>query len=154
VEHDAQALVALGLGRQAELRAGRLDALLGAADALGHRRLGHEERAGDLGRRQAADSAQCQRDLRRRRQRRVTAHEQQRQRVVGVRRGALLARRERRGALAVAPGLLAAPAVGQPPGRDREQPARRVLGTPSAGHWTAAAISASWTASSQASKRP
>ena len=56
--------------------------LLGAADALRHRRFGHQERAGDLGRGQAADGAQRQRDGRRARQRRMAAHEQQDQRVV------------------------------------------------------------------------
>jgi hypothetical protein len=37
--------------------------LLGAADALGHGRLGQQERAGDLGRGEPADRAQRQREL-------------------------------------------------------------------------------------------
>ena len=51
--------------------------LLGAADPLRHRRFGHEERVGDLGGRQAADRAQRERDRRRARERRMTAHEEQ-----------------------------------------------------------------------------
>ena len=46
------------------------------ADALRHRRLGHQERVRDLGRREAADGAQRERDRRGRRQRRMAAHEQ------------------------------------------------------------------------------
>ena len=65
-----------------ERHAGRLDPPLGPGDALGHRRLRHQEGAGDLGRGQAADRSQRQRDRRRRGQRRVAAHEQHDQRVV------------------------------------------------------------------------
>jgi hypothetical protein len=75
VEHHAQALGALGLGRRVEAAAGRPDALLGAADALGHGRLGHEEGAGDLCRGQAADGAQGERELRRGRQGGVAAED-------------------------------------------------------------------------------
>ena len=45
MQHDLQTIGALGLGRQLERHRARLDPLLGAADALGHRRLRHEERA-------------------------------------------------------------------------------------------------------------
>ena len=62
VQHGAQALVALLVRRHAERHAGRLDALLRAADPLRHRRFGHEERVGDLGGRETADGAQRQRD--------------------------------------------------------------------------------------------
>jgi hypothetical protein len=53
-----------------------------ADDPLGHRRLGHEERAGDLGRRQAAEQAEGERDARRGRERRVAAGEDQAEAVV------------------------------------------------------------------------
>ena len=39
--------------------------LLGPADPLRHGRLGHQERVGDLGGRQAADGPQRERDRRR-----------------------------------------------------------------------------------------
>jgi hypothetical protein len=42
---------------------GGLDLSLGAREPLGHGRLGHEERAGDLLRRQAAQRPQRERDL-------------------------------------------------------------------------------------------
>jgi hypothetical protein len=50
---------------------------------LAHRRLWHEERAGDLGRRQAADRAQRQCDLGLRSERRVAAGEDQAESFVG-----------------------------------------------------------------------
>ena len=61
------------------------DALLGPPDALGHRRLGHQERPGDLGGRQATDRPQGQRHLGGGRQRGVAAQEQQREGVVAHR---------------------------------------------------------------------
>ncbi len=56
--------------------------LLGPADALRHRRLGHQVRAGDLRRGQTADRAQGERDLRGRGQVRVAAQEEQGEGVV------------------------------------------------------------------------
>ncbi|EYR63204.1 hypothetical protein N866_02295 [Actinotalea ferrariae CF5-4] len=83
VEHQVQdsqhrAHVARGV----EAHAG--DGALRAADALGHGRLGHEVRLGDLPGGQAADGAQRQGDRGRRRERRVGAQEVQ---VQGVVRG-------------------------------------------------------------------
>ena len=60
VQNGAQALGPLVGSRLLEGNAGVLDGLLGPADALGHGRLGHEKRPGDLGRRQAADRTQGQ----------------------------------------------------------------------------------------------
>ncbi len=58
--------------------------LLGPADPLGHRRLGHEERVGDFSRRQTSDGAQRERNGRGRGQRRMATHEKQDQRIVFV----------------------------------------------------------------------
>ena len=80
-------------GRRLEPGPGLGDALLGPADALGHRRLGHEEGRRDLGRGQAAHRPQGQRHLRRRGERRMAAQEQQRQLVVVVAAGVSSARR-------------------------------------------------------------
>ena len=79
----------------------------------------------DLGRRQPADRTQRQGDRRRRRQRRVAAHEQHGQRVVLVRD--LPARRLLQGGdrLPVLAGLLAPPLVDQPPLGRLDQPAAR-----------------------------
>ena len=59
------------------------DLALRADEALRHRRLGDQEGAGDLRRRQAAERAQGERDPRLRRERRVAAGEDQPQAVVG-----------------------------------------------------------------------
>jgi len=87
VQHRAQALGPLLAGGHAERDARRLDPLLRPADALRHRGLGHQVRVGDLGRRQAADRPKRQGDRGRSCQRRVTAHEQQDERVVAIGRG-------------------------------------------------------------------
>ena len=137
VEHDPQALRPLVRRRHGEPGPGGLDGLLGPADALGHRRLRDEERAGDLGGGQAADGPQRQRDLRGRRQRRMAAQEQQRQGVVsaagrsssGAGGDQLVGRRGGGdGLLPAAAGRLAADLVGQPPRGDRDQPAARAVG--------------------------
>ncbi len=65
VQDHAQALRPLVIRRHAELGASRLDARLRPADPLGHGRLGHEERTGDLCRGQATHGAKGERDLRR-----------------------------------------------------------------------------------------
>ena len=136
--------------------------LLRPADPLGHRRLGDEEGAGDLGGRQAADRAQRERDLRRRGQRRVAAQEEQRERVVLVGAGSSLGCRASNASGGVMRGGLLAPrrAVSLRSSSVRRRDAtvtsqpRGFSGTPSSGHCTAAASSASWTASSQASNWP
>ena len=115
---------------------------LGAADALRHRRLRHQERPGDLAGAQPADRPQRQGNLRGPRQRRVTAEQQQRQRVVvlaGVRevscRCQKLAFRRTSGdeLLPVGSSPLAAPMVHQAAPRNSGQPARRVLRQPLVG---------------------
>ena len=100
-------------GGSAERGACRLQALLGPADALGHRCLGHEEGRRDLGRRQAADGAQGQRDRRGRGEGRVAAQEDEGERVV-LARGGLAGARAR---LAAAPGGRPSPRGGGGPSR-------------------------------------
>ena len=123
--------------------------LLRPRDALRHRRLVDEERARDLGRRQAADRAQRQRDRRCRRQRRMAAHEEHGQRVVLVRDVAAPAARCAASALPVSPRA-ARFATGRSAAARRSGSAtpRGLSGTPSRGQCIAAASSASWTASS------
>ena len=75
------------IGRHAERDAGRLDLALRTREALAHRRFRHEERACDLVGGQAAEGAQGERDLRLDRQRRMAAHEDQLEPLVGERRG-------------------------------------------------------------------
>ena len=115
---------------QGEPGAGLADPLLGARDALRHGRLRDQERAGDLGRGEATDGAQRQRDRRGRGQRRVAGHEEHREGVVPLQHVV----RRRLGArgphLSVAPGCVAAVLVDQPPRRRGHQPAERVLGDP------------------------
>ena len=62
------------------------DLAFGADDPLGHRRLGDQERRGDLLGGEARDRAQGQRDLRLLGQRRVAAREDQAKAVIGLRR--------------------------------------------------------------------
>jgi hypothetical protein len=87
-EHRGQAIGQVGVLGHAVRDVCRCDLALGPHEALGHRRLGDEEAARDLGRRQAAERAQRQRDARLHGERRVTAGEDQAQAVVGD--GALL----------------------------------------------------------------
>jgi hypothetical protein len=136
VQHHPQPIGALGLRRHAERDAGGLDALLGTADSLCHRRLGDEERAGDLRRGQTADGAQGERDLGGGRECRMAAQEQKGQGVVvfgpvlvaGCGRERCVGRQLRRD-LVLAPSarLLAAQVIGHPAIRDRDQPAARIL---------------------------
>ena len=136
VEDHAHAVGSLGLGRHLERDAAGPDCLLGAADALRHGGLRHEERVGDLGGREAAHSPQGQRELRGRRENRVAAQEQQRQRIVMLGRPVLVGARRagpvggvqtRDRLFAPAPRPLAAHLVDQPAPRDADQPGVRVL---------------------------
>ena len=106
------------------------DRLLRPADALRHRRLGHEERVRDLGGREAADGA----ERRARAATAATAPDGSRGRATSACRpvAPASARRRRRlvgvdGAervLAATARLVAAQLVGQPARRDRDQPRR------------------------------
>jgi hypothetical protein len=84
VQDHAEAVGPLRLRGRVESDAGAPDALLGAADALGHRGLGNQEGVRDLSRRQPADRTQRECELRRHGERGVAAEEQQRERVVPV----------------------------------------------------------------------
>ena len=134
LQHGAEPLCLFGLGH-AEAGPGGGDLLFRAADALGHGRLGHEERAGDLRGAQPTDGPQRQRHLRWWGQRGVAAQEQQRQAVIGGSRIGDVGRRSQLrggfpggcGRLAPAAGGVAAPLVGQPPRRDGDQPAARAV---------------------------
>ena len=64
VQNAVEAFRALSIAWKPERFTGRLDTLLRAADALRHRRFGHEKRVGDLGSRQPTDRAQRERDRR------------------------------------------------------------------------------------------
>ena len=82
-EHRREPVRQQVVGRHPERDAGGLDLLLRPHEPLRHRRLGHQERAGDLGRGQAAERPQRQRDLRLRGERRVAAREDELEPLVG-----------------------------------------------------------------------
>ena len=151
VQDGAEPLAALVPGGHAEGHARRLDPLLGAADPLRHRRLGHQERVRDLGGGQSADRSQRQGNGRRASERGMTAHEEQDQRVVLIhligprRRRSLSEIGERRCVrrwrdlqigrrlrddqrLATAAREIGADVVGHAPRGDVNQPAARVVG--------------------------
>ncbi len=81
-EHGTRALRQQVRRRNAVRDAGVADLVLGPHQSLRHGRLGHEERACDLGSRQPGERAQRERDLRLDRQRRMAAREDQPQAVV------------------------------------------------------------------------
>ena len=81
-QHAAQAVGQLLVGRHPVRDVRVRDLALGAHDPLAHRRLGDQERAGDLARRHAAERPQRERHARRHVQRRVAAGEDQPQPVV------------------------------------------------------------------------
>ena len=85
-EHGGEPVGQQVIGRHPEGDPGRGDLALRPHEPLGHRRLGHEEGAGDLGRLQAAERPQRQRDLRVDRERRVTAGEDELEPLVGEHR--------------------------------------------------------------------
>ena len=114
--------------RHPEPLAARADARLRPRDALGDRRLGHEQGAGDLGGREPADGAEGERDLRGPAERRVAAEEEQRERVVDRRD------RRRRGfeldgeRLAAAARDIRPHLVDVAPRRDPHEPRARAVG--------------------------
>src|ERR671922_612913 len=71
--------------RHADRDRGLADLALGADEPLRERWLGEQERTRDLGRLQAADEPERERDLRLRRERRVAAREDEAQPLVGDR---------------------------------------------------------------------
>jgi len=124
------------VGRDPERDSRSPDLLLRPHEPLRHRRLRHEERAGDLVRREAAEGSQGQRDLRLGRQCRVTAREDQAQplvrdrlvllhRLLHVKRGEQLR--------LAAQVLLAANAIDRAVAGGRQQPRAGVLGRAVAG---------------------
>ena len=136
-QHRPQPARQLGVARHAVRDLGVADLLLRAHEALGHRRLGNEERPGDVRRLEPAEQPQRERDLRARGERRVTAGEDEAEPVVfhvAHRLGRLVAFVEQRGlGVAVMAGCLTAQAVdgavagggGDPAARVRRQPGRR-----------------------------
>ena len=152
-EHRAQPLGQQVVGRDAERDARVADLLLCAHEPLRHRRLGDEERVRDLGRRQAGDLAQRQRDPRLGRERGMAAGEDEREPVVGDRAHVVLLGRkglEPRQQLGLAgERLLAAQPVDRTVARGRDDPrARASTGVPSRGQRSSAVVKASCTASS------
>ena len=99
---------------------------LGAADPLRHRRLGDVEGVGDLEGGEAADGAQGQRHLGRRREVGVAAAEEQKEGVVARLGDGGRRRLGIRHLLTAITGGLAAAGVDEPPGGDRGQPRLRV----------------------------
>jgi len=86
MQHQSQPFGTL-IGRwERERLAGSLDRRFGAADPLGHGRLGDQERGSDLAGGQAADRPEGERDRRGWREGRVAAQEHEDQRVVPPRR--------------------------------------------------------------------
>ena len=140
---------------------GHADLRLRPHQPLGHGRLGHQEGAGDLGRRQAGHQAQRQRDAGLGRERRVAAGEDQLETVVGhcvVLLGVLRVER-RSGSASQRAAARAAPARGGGGRWRRCRPWRRSSraaspGTPSAGQRAAARPNASCTDSSARSASP
>jgi hypothetical protein len=155
-EDDAQPLRHEVLGRHAQRDACVPDLPLRAHEPLGERRLGDEEGPRDLGRRQAADEAQRQRDLRFRRERRVAAGEDQLEPLVGNGRLLVVGELRRAGEqLRLARERLLAPdAVDRAVAGVATIQAPGLRGTPSRGHRSAARTKASCTASSARSRSP
>ena len=150
VEHAQHGVEPVGqpvAGRDLVADPGLADLLLRPHEPLGERGLRDEERAGDLGRGQAAERAQRQRDRRLRRERRVAAGEDQSQLVVGDRMHLVLRRHEHRVGRAVRvvrrvardrPGLVREPArpsdtVDRAVAGRRRDPGARVVGDPVGG---------------------
>src|SRR5581483_8421738 len=127
-EHGPQPLRQEVLGWHAERDAGVADLPLRPYEPLRERRLREDEGARDLRRREAADEAQGQGDLRLRGERRMTAGEDQLEALVGNRR--LLVLRELLGSgqeLRLAgERLVAADAVDRAVARRRDDPGSRV----------------------------
>jgi hypothetical protein len=128
VEYDAETVGSLRLRREVESQAGVLDALLGPADPLGHRGFRNQKGAGNLGGGQAPDHPQGESQLRRHRERRVAAQEEERKSVVLVGRLALARQfKSRCGLLPTMPGALAAPCIHQTSGGDGDEPRPRAV---------------------------
>ena len=85
-EHGGEPLGQQVVGRHPERDAGGLDLALGPHQSLRHRRLGHQEGAGDLVGGQAAERPQRERDLGVDGERRVAAGEDQLEPLVAERR--------------------------------------------------------------------
>jgi hypothetical protein len=140
-EHEGEPLGQLVVGRDPEGDPGVADLALGAHQALRHRRLGDQERAGDLRRGQPAHRLQRQRHPRLLGERRMSAGEDQAQPLVPDPDQAVgrevhdLARFAGVAGLLVLSvgGALTAQPVERPVTRDRDEPLRRRVRN--AGRW-------------------
>ena len=129
LEHDTKALRELVPRRQLEPAARAPDGLLRPADPLRHGGLGNQEGIGDLRRRQPPDRPQREGQLRRRRQGRMAAQEEQREGIVPVGRLPRASHLEGGGGLlTVVASALAPPSIDQPPVRHGREPRARALG--------------------------
>ena len=134
MEDGSQSLRAFRRRGKRERLGGRLHLGLRPTDPLRHRRLGDEERRGDLAGREPAHRAQRQRDGRRRSERGVTAHEHEHERVVLTGRRIRRRDRPRRGEVfAAASGVVAPVVLDHAPGRDADQPGDRLVRGPVGG---------------------
>src|ERR1700722_4966500 len=82
MQHRAKPLRPLLIGGQSERGSGRLDALFGATDSLGHGCLGHQEGVRDLRGCKATHGAQGESNGRWLAEGGMTAHEKQDERVI------------------------------------------------------------------------
>jgi hypothetical protein len=127
-EHRAQARREVARVRHPVRDPGVADLALRARQALAHRRLGHAERARDVGRPEPAEQPQRERHLRRRAEGRVAAGEDQPQPLVADHAGVLrlVAGVQECGlGVLVPPGRLAAQDVDRPAAGGGDDPSRR-----------------------------
>ena len=133
MEHRAESLGALLGGWRMKANAGRFDDALRARDALRHGGFRNEKCAGDLCRRETADGTQCERNGRCRRERGMTAHEEQDESVilcvaVEIERWNDEERSLRGGGgFAIETGALATHTIGHAAGGNVDEPGARIV---------------------------
>src|ERR1700722_19747950 len=133
MQHCAKPLRSLLIGGQSERGSGRLDALFGPADSLGHGGLGHQERARDLRSGKATYGSQGESDRGWPAKSGMTAHEEQNERVIlsdmsvylGYGRQVIEFGRHR--SFAAATGHLASQVISHAAGGDLDEPRARIV---------------------------